>query len=226
MALKIRHANKNVKNTPWRHKVWHYVKKCVKTSKSVSCCQKVPWCQNVCHVINKSWCPKLCHVVKTFVMTSKSQKVRHDIKNTSWRQRCCHDVKNMSWRQKVSHNVKNTSWCQTKIILTSNIFFNQFYISTMCRPRVINDYEFSTNLVTLILDQIQWYLLTISVLYAYMSMYSFVAIRIHLTTLWCDIMLRAFRLRRLVAVASKILLRLVVTTENRWLYLLIVRCSS
>ena len=80
------------KNTPWRHKVRHYVKKCVKTSKSVSCCQKVPWRQNVCHDMNKC---NIRHSAKTFV----TSKMFHVI-NTSWCDKVRHDVNTRHHDQK------------------------------------------------------------------------------------------------------------------------------
>ena len=75
---------------------------------------------------------KTCHDVKKFVMSSNTRhyvkytsKVRHDVKNTSWRQKDRHKVKNTSWRQKhvmmskTRHDIKHfimtstdTSWRQ------------------------------------------------------------------------------------------------------------------
>ena len=71
------------KNTPWCHKI-DDVTKCVKTSRSVSCCQKVPWGQNVCHDINKC---SIRHSAKTFVKS----KICHVI-NKSWCYKVRHDV--------------------------------------------------------------------------------------------------------------------------------------
>ena len=81
-------AGHGVKNTSCQQNVatHHDVIEFDITSKSVSCCQKVPWRQNVyhdinkcnirhsaktfvtskmCHVINKSWCYKVRHYVNT-----------------------------------------------------------------------------------------------------------------------------------------------------------------
>ena len=116
------------KNTPWRHKVRHYVKKCVKTSKSVSCCQKVPWRQNVCHDINKC---NIRHSAKTFVTTkmchaintSWCYKVRHDVNTRHDDQKFVITYKSSSWRQKVRHDVKmfvmkskSLSWSQQHVM--------------------------------------------------------------------------------------------------------------
>ena len=46
--------------------------------KSVSCRQKIPWHQNVCHDVNK------CNII---------QKVSHDVKNTSMTSKTRHDIK-------------------------------------------------------------------------------------------------------------------------------------
>ena len=119
----------------------------------------------------------LCHDVKSFVMTSKirqmfvmKSKIRHDVKKPVMTSKTCHDVKKIAMRQKHVETSK---------------FWHQFYISTMCRPPVINDYVFSTNLVTLTIRPIP-----VVVLYPDMSIDSFVTIRPHLTKLCCDIMLR------------------------------------
>ena len=114
------------KNTPWRHKVRHYVIKCVKTSNSASCCQKVRcyiWHYDVCYTYS-------CHSAKTFVTSkmchsSLHKKVRHDVKmfvmkskSLSWSQKhvmtwkvknmstFCHEVKHISWRHKVRYDIK------------------------------------------------------------------------------------------------------------------------
>ena len=90
------HVN-DIKNTPWRHKICH----------DIRCMSK--------QCVMKS---KTCHNIDTFAMTSKTRhsvnkyvkKVRHDVKNISWRQQICHDVKmlikNMAWWQRVCHDVK------------------------------------------------------------------------------------------------------------------------
>ena len=108
--------------------------------------RSVSWRQKFCYNVKNT--PNVCHEVKN---TSWCQKVGHDFKkswrhdkNTSWHQKVCYDVKNMSWLHKVCYTAK-------KHVETST-FWHQFYISTMCRPPVVNDYVFSTNLVTLTLD--------------------------------------------------------------------------
>ena len=135
-------------NTPWRHKVRHYVKKCVKTSKSVSCCQKVPWRQNVCHdinkcnirhsaktfvtskichVINKSWCYKVRHDVNTrhddkrFVITQKSSSLLQKFVMTS---KSCHDVKTFVYFYKLPESLFAPPHWSTKAV-PPPLFFKQ-----------------------------------------------------------------------------------------------------
>ena len=118
--------------------------------------KKTSLCQEVCHDVKSFVIPskirqmfvmksKIRHDVKKFVMTSKSHDVMtktcHDIKKSVMTSKTCHDVKKFVIRQKHVETSK---------------FWHQFYISTMCRPPVINDYVFSTNLVTLALDLFLW----------------------------------------------------------------------
>ena len=62
-----------------------------------------------------------------------------------------------------------------------NISWHQLCISTICRPRVIEDYVFSTNLVTLTSYLFLWYFLTMSILYQNIS------IDPYLTKLWLSL---------------------------------------
>ena len=119
MALKIRHANKS-KNIPWHHKVRQYVKKCIKTSTSVSCCPQVPWRQNVCHDINKC---NIRHSAKTFVTStichvinkkSWCYKVRHDVNTRHDDKRFCHDFNKFDMMSKQTMTSKS-SLCHQKV---------------------------------------------------------------------------------------------------------------
>ena len=149
-------------------KIRHYVKKarpdvkmswCKKTTMMTKCSSLL---QKVRHDIKKtSLCQKVCHDVKRFVITSKIRqmfvmkiKIRHDVKKfvmTKTR----HDIKKVCYDVKTCHDVKKFVIRQ-KHVETSKVW-HQFYISTMCRPPVINDYVFSTNLVTLTLNLFLWY---------------------------------------------------------------------
>ena len=90
----------DVKNMSWRQNKCHDVNKFVMMSKSAL------WCKKVRHKVT-------CHDFKKFSMTSKT---RHDIKcvvtskSSSWRQKVC------QWCQKVRHDIKNTSWRQRNVI--------------------------------------------------------------------------------------------------------------
>ena len=135
-----------------------------------------------CHDVKNT--SNVCHAVKKYVMISKSlswsKKTRHDVKK--FVMASLFDVKKFVMTSQTRHDVK-------KIILTLNIFWHQLYISTICCPRVINDYRyvFSTNLVILTLYLFLWYFLTMSVLYQDISIYSFVTIGPHLTKLWLSL---------------------------------------
>ena len=123
--VKIRHEDKRFvitsKSSPWRQQD-------VITPKSLSwrhkICHDVKNIPNVCHEIkNTSWCQKVCHDVKRFVMVNglsllpktkpsllvkkfyhtkktRRHKVRHNIKNTSWRLRFVMKSKGVSWHEK------------------------------------------------------------------------------------------------------------------------------
>ena len=121
--------------------------------------------QKVRHDIKKtSLCREVCHDVKSFVITSKirqmfvmKSKIRHDVKKLAMTSKS-HDVMTKT-RHDIKKSVMTSKTCHdvTKFVIRqkhveTSKFWHQFYISTMCRPPVINDYVFSTNLVTLTLD--------------------------------------------------------------------------
>ena len=58
-------------------------------------------CQKVCHEV------KTHHDVKKFVITSKSQKVRHDIKNMLRCQKVRSEVKKLFMMSKTRHDDKS-----------------------------------------------------------------------------------------------------------------------
>ena len=124
-----------VKNTPWRYKVRHDVKRCVMASNSVSSKTSItsnrsPWHQ-ICwiryvsyDVISLLRCHKLVMDdfkksvypdFKMFVMMSKYvrmtngssllQRVRHDVNKTSSRQKVCHRIKRFVMMSKNMPNV-------------------------------------------------------------------------------------------------------------------------
>ena len=188
MTSKIRHHAKNTslrqKSSLWRQNV-HDVKKPTMMTKCSSLLQKVR------HDIKRtSLCQEVCHDVKSFVITSKirqmfvmKSKIRHDVKkfvmtskNHDVMTKTRHDIKKSVITSKTYHDVKKFVIRQ-KHVETSK-FWHQFYISTMCRPPVINKFgDFNIRPIPVV------------VLYPDMSIDSFVIIRPHLTKLCCDIML-------------------------------------
>ena len=90
-----------------------------------------------------------------------------------------HSVQKFVMTSKTRHEIK--------IRYDAKIIWHHFFIYTMCRSRVINDYVFFTNSVTLTFSRDNASIISGT------SMQSFVTIGPHLTKLWCDIVLRTHR---------------------------------
>ena len=163
-------------NTSWHQKLRHNVKNTLLRQKYVMTSKKLVMMS------------KTRHDVKKFVMTSTT---RHDVKKlvkhgkvpkrSSWFQKQIMVSTSLSRRQnyvmkskfvvmsKIYERYGMTSQtlsylkCQIRFLfpLVFIIFWHQFYISTMCRSRVINDYVLFTISVTLTVDLLQWYFSTI-----------------------------------------------------------------
>ena len=118
---------------------------------------------------SSSWCQKHVMMTKVASLLFMTSKRRHVVKNTSWRQKyvmtsksssCSQKYimmsKRWSWSQKHGMTSKSSLWLQKHVMTSKNQLdvkniLAQFDISTMCRPRVINDY------VILTLDLFLWY---------------------------------------------------------------------
>ena len=141
------------------------------------------------HTIKYVMTSKTCHDVKTLVITSKCPSwCQKYVKNTSWRQKVCCDIKGMLWHHKLCLDVNNFQSylkCQIQFLFAFvlRIFCHQFYISTICRNRVINEYVLYIILVilTLTFDLFPLSFSTMQVSYPATTISSVVTIGPHLT---------------------------------------------